>query len=565
MEYLLKSSALIVIFYLSYKLFLARDTFFVSNRYFLLVGLITSFVSPFLVIPKYVEKAPIDLSQYAFSSQIATENTVKLSDIFDYIPILYFIGVSFFMLRFMIQFSSLFMVILNNKSEKNGPYKFIKTGKSISPFSFFRWIVYNPDQFSQQELDQIITHEKAHASQSHSLDILMTHLCCVILWFNPFIWFYKKDLKQNLEFIADQETANKTACKKSYQYTLLKTSLPSHQLVLSNNFYNSLIKKRIVMLHKSKSKKINQIKYAFVIPILAFFLMSFNTKEIYVNKAKNTLTENLYKNDLIEVIITKEFTDEAINNLKKDISKEGYAVSINGVKRNKQGEITSIKIEVKSKSAQATFGVDSNEAIQPIKITIENGGKNISIGNGSLKSRKHLVVFSDDDQDEVDHPDSDKNVFIFKMNDSDDNTIKEEVIIKNGDTIRLRKNHNGHIIKMDSEDDVMFVSKDENAKKVRKVIKITNNGNEDERIWTSDDDEQVILNGNKQTKVRIHSTDDKTPLMILDGKEISNEEMNNIDPNTIDKVEVLKDETATKKYGDKGKYGVVLITTKKKN
>src|SRR5690606_37026592 len=121
----------------------------------------------------------------------------------------------------------------------------------------------------------IITHEKTHANQYHSIDILLTQLSCIVLWFNPFIWFYNKDLKQNLEFIADKTTLKQNHCKKSYQYTLLKTSIPSHQMALSNNFYNSLIKKRIVMLHKSKSKKINQLKYALVIPVVALFLMGF--------------------------------------------------------------------------------------------------------------------------------------------------------------------------------------------------------------------------------------------------------------------------------------------------
>ena len=107
----------------------------------------------------------------------------------------------------------------------------------MSPFSFFNWIVYNPAQFSSIELEQIITHEKVHANQKHSLDILLTHISTIVLWFNPFIWFFSNVLKQNLEFIADKETPKQTSSKKSYQYTLLKTSMPSHQLALSNSFY----------------------------------------------------------------------------------------------------------------------------------------------------------------------------------------------------------------------------------------------------------------------------------------------------------------------------------------
>jgi bla regulator protein BlaR1 len=566
MEYLLKTSALVVIFYLSYKLFLERDTFFESNRWFLLIGLVSSFIIPFLVIPIYVEQTSIDLSQYVFANQLSQQITEKPFNVLDYLPFVYLIGFVFFSVRFIFQFISLALVILNNKGERIGSYIYIKTTNDVSPFSFFNWIVFNPNQFSELELEQIITHEKAHANQSHSLDILLTHLSCIVLWFNPFIWFYNKDLKQNLEFIADKVTANNTECKKSYQYTLLKTSVPTHQMALSNNFYNSLIKKRIVMLHKSKSKKINQIKYAFVIPILALFLMSFNTKEIYVNKVKNPLIENLSKNEVIEVIITKDFTNEALENLKKDISNQGYNMTIKGVKRNKKGEITAIKIEVKSKSANANFNLDSDEAIKPIKITIENEGKNISIGNGDIKKSHHTTFITEDGEThDIDHSGAEKNVFIIKSDGSDADIIKEEIIIKNGDTVRLVKNINGNNIKMDTNEDVFFINKDNKDKKIHKVIKIKTSGKEDEMTWTSDYDEKVILNDKKETKVRIILSDDKAPLMILNGQEITNEEMNSINPNTIDKVEVLKDENATIKYGDKGKNGVVVITTKNKN
>ena len=96
------------------------------------------------------------------------------------------------------------------------------------------------------------------------------------------VWLYKKDLKQNLEFIADKNAQANTNCKKSYQHLLLKTSVPNYQVALTNNFYNSSIKKRIVMLHKNRSHKRNQLKFLLVLPALVLFLMSFNTKEIYI-------------------------------------------------------------------------------------------------------------------------------------------------------------------------------------------------------------------------------------------------------------------------------------------
>ena len=53
-------------------------------------------------------------------------------------------------------------------------------------------------------------------------------------------------------------------------------------------------------------------------------------------------------------------------------------------------------------------------------------------------------------------------------------------------------------------------------------------------------------------------------LVILDGIPSDKNLLNDIDPNTIESMNVLKGESAIKKYGNKGKEGVIEITTKKK-
>ncbi|MDO5981605.1 M56 family peptidase [Flavivirga spongiicola] len=369
MEYLLKVSAVIAIFYLIYKVFLQRDTFFESNRGFLLLGLMTSFIVPFLVIPIYIEYTPTLTTNYSFGDTTVLENTEESFNIIDYLPFVYLAGVLFFSCRFIVQFVSLSTLIFKNKSEKQNGFTFIKISTNISPFSFFNWIVYNPTQFGKTELNQIITHEKVHVRQYHSIDILLTQLSCIVLWFNPFIWFYSKDVKQNLEFIADQKAQSKFSCKKSYQTTLLKTSLPPHQMALSNNFYNSLIKKRIIMLHKSKSKKINLIKYAFAIPLLAMFLISFNTEEIYVAKVSKNSDSNIVENqenktsDGIKIIFNKDLSDKDLKKIERKLKKNDIKFIYTDLNRNNEGEITNISTKFEVEGGHCTYNAVNN----PIK------------------------------------------------------------------------------------------------------------------------------------------------------------------------------------------------------
>ncbi|WP_339916329.1 M56 family metallopeptidase [Yeosuana marina] len=575
MEYLLKASAIIVIFYTCYKVCLQRDTFFEQNRWFLLAGLFLALFIPLIVIPIYIEAQPINFDNLVFVENASTTNATEPSfNISLLLNSVYFIGVVVFVIRFILQITSLLPLIMTGTKQKMGRYHFITTTQEVSPFSFFNLIVFNPKSFSDVELEQILTHEKVHVHQYHTLDIIISELACIVFWFNPFIWLYNKDLKQNLEFIADKNAINDSNCKKSYQYTLLKTSIPTHQLALTNNFYTSLIKKRIVMLHKSKSKKINLLKYTLVIPILALFLMSFNTEEVMIEKTLTPTNSNSHKelpvinklpssfkpntesqpikksvsnnfasktseisSSSIEVIITKDYTDSDFENLKTKFNNEGYTLKVKGIKRNKQKEITSIKIDVSSKSSNANYNIDTDEAISPIKISIDDKGGNISIGNSHIKNEKNTVfVTGYGNNKKRTLSDTENNVYVISSDDeNDDNVQVNEFIIKNGDSMHVKKFH--------------------------KKIKL--NDDHSNLSWTTDSSEnkKIIITG-KSTGIKIASKDGKEPLFIVDGKVISKKEMNDIDPKSIEKVEVLKGDGAIKNYGEDAANGVILIKKK---
>ncbi|WP_298239108.1 M56 family metallopeptidase [uncultured Algibacter sp.] len=612
MEYLIKVSAVIAIFYIIYKVFLDRYTFFESNRWFLLFGLITAFAIPFLVIPVYIESSPAIVPDYLYAG--TTSNVVEQRATFnlvDTITSIYLLGLVAFSIRFIIQIAALFLIIIKNKKEKEGHYIFIKTNSNISPFSFFNWIVYNPKDYSQTELSLIIAHEKVHACQFHSVDVLLTQLSCIILWFNPFIWLYNKDLKQNLEFIADKNAQQNSNCKKSYQYTLLKTSMPTHQLALSNNFYNSLIKKRIVMLQKSKSKKINQIKYILVVPLLTLFLMSFNTKTIFIEKENPLINElnsfnfnedkpeteqqtNLIAEEPIinkeygntketkkeskpsivnnnldkaknvqDFIITKNSSDADLDKLISKIKAAGVDIKFKGVKRNSKGEITSIKIEAKSKNSNASFNLNSDETIEPIKISFKKGGKNLSIGNTSAIHRLHTSG-------------KDHNVFIYSDEDDDrkihkitGDSIHYTYATKKGKYHVLSKNKKVEIISSDDSDgevEVIIESDDDNDENHEEDAIIIKNG---KTITTSNKGSntfkvKTLGNSKSDSKIIITSDDKEQPLFIVDGEEYEKTGIDDIKPDNIESINVLKGESAEKKYGNKGKNGVVEIITKKK-
>jgi bla regulator protein blaR1 len=596
MEYLIKASAVIAIFYVCYKLFLQRETFFESNRWFLLIGIIVAFAIPLVVIPIYVTVESLPLENIIISSDNSPIGIVeKPFDILQLISIIYLFGVVLFLGKILLQFGSLKFLLLSNNKHKRGSYTFIKTNSNTHPFSFFKWIVYNPKQFNKDELQQIITHEKVHARQYHSIDIILTQISSIVFWFNPFVWLYKKAMEQNLEFIADKSTQEQINCKKSYQHLLLKTSVPHYKMALANNFYNSLIKKRIVMLHKSKSNKFRVWKYALILPVLALFLMNFNTKEVITytesSNSNNLVSESLVDADEIEErLISKDFSKADLEQVKKELADKGVKLKFSGIKRNSENEIIAIKIEAESDSASANFNTSSDEPIDPIVIKINTENNKISIGNTS-NSDMHFgegyTFVTKDGNHKIHKSGKGNNVFVYSS-DNDKHEDEHEVIEKE-DKIIIKSGAKIHEIKKVLKDKNVFVIsgdkgeiidlKGEAIKYGKAIIEKDKKGNfvkgykhkdGNVKIWTGDDDKVYEFRSNDDKgndKFFISNKDGNQPLIILDGKEIVNKKKLDdlVEPNNIESISVLKGEAAIKLYGKKGKDGVVEIYSKGKN
>ncbi|WP_412561401.1 M56 family metallopeptidase [Winogradskyella sp. MIT101101] len=648
MEYLLKASAVVFIFYLFYKLMLQRETFFQTNRLYLITGLVTAIALPLVIIPIYIEYTPV-LVEASATFDIGTEGQgiSKNATKFDWLQfsfMIYGIGVAFFFSKLLIELASLKLLFNRHSYFKNGSYILIETDNDIPPFSFFNWIVYNPNKYSNEELEHILNHEKAHAKELHSIDIMITQLACVVFWFNPFIWLYKKEIEQNLEFIADDKAQNFSECEKSYQLVLLKSSVPKNKLLITNTFYNSQIKKRIIMLHKSKSNRLNAWKYALILPALALFLMSFNTKEILIevedpanlsNTAQNEASSQLndfYNNinfdnsnkaiasnkanvpkknqnrltaptttkavknksktlgDVSITIIDKNTTDSELDKIKETLKKEGLTIKFKGVKRNNNGEITAIKIDAKSKKSSTNYQISSDdEAIEPIKIVFDEENNSISIGNGHAKhghntyvyetkagwkhkihktgSGNNVFVISDDEHEEHVHEDHEHD---------EDHEHEAKVIVKKrgkkGKLKKIKQSKDVRVISGDEDGEIIEIIVDEDGDDKKETIivngeKISTANGKKKNVWVTKtdgtEDTFVIELDDSDDNVFISGDNGKSPLFIVDGKEVSREKFKDLNAKEIESVTVLKDKNAIEKYGDKGKDGVIIVKTKK--
>ncbi len=371
--YLLKSSALLAAFFLAYHLLLRKETFFKSNRWYLLFGLVTSLILPLVTFKKVILIEPVKQTlDWNLLAQSLPQNTVSepqtlVIDWFLVLLSVYGIGLAVFLLRFLFDFYSLAKMLKGKTVMKQEDYKFLDVAENVSPFSYFNYIVYNSSFFSQNELDNILEHEKVHSDQNHTIDVLIVRIFCIAFWYNPFVWLYKKAILQNLEFIADYEASKKIADIKAYQRTLLKITTHDYCVSITNHFFQSLIKKRIVMLNKSQSKKWNSWKYSLVIPALIAFMFYFQVKVVAQEKPSENVT--VIPTNGVETVINKNSSDKDLKSESERIKKEsGVNLKISKVKRNKEGQIIAIKAEFKDKNGKSgTTQVSGNEPIKPIR------------------------------------------------------------------------------------------------------------------------------------------------------------------------------------------------------
>jgi hypothetical protein len=553
--YILKTSGLITVFYLAYYFLLRKETFFNGNRWFLLTGLITSVVLPFIVYTKTVWIASTPTSDISNYQIYTPQNDLDISLVdwnFALIAI-YGIGFLALLIKFAFDFYSLNSVLKGKKIKQQADFKFIDIKENIAPFSYFDYIVYNSSLYSALELESIIEHEKVHSEQNHTIDVLVSRIFCILFWFNPIIWLYKKSILQNLEFIADSEAAQKISDKKAYQYTLLKITTHENCVAITNHFFQSLIKKRIIMLNKNQSKKRNSWKYYVVIPALAAFVLLFQVEIIAKEKG-------LSKKETLKVDPKEEITAVDIYKIKNSITDQELKVMaetlkqnhnidavFSDLKRNSENLLKAIKIEVKKGSELAqTYLVNESKAIKNcgiIVMTYKNGSKKVVFTTDNKIDDKKIA----EELKNEPNNNSNTNASVFKTTSTTTNGNNANITIKNND-------EDAHDITIQSKDGKNSDSNSSNFTSI-KIHKIASAN----KVNTDTKTETTI----KVSSAKKGNSKKSEQLIIIDGVIVSDISLDELDSQNIKSMSVFKGSEAIAKYGTQGENGVIEIVTKK--
>jgi len=312
---------------------------------------------------------------------------------------IYLIGLGIFFINFLVQFSILIFYRLKFPTLKDGKLTIVEMEGDKAPFSFLNMIYINPSKYDYDTYEQILAHEKIHINKWHSIDIFLSELALIVLWFNPFAWMYRKVVEHNLEYLTDQEMLASGANAEVYQMNLLKVSVPELPLSLSTNYNQSFLKKRIHMMNAKKSSARSTWKYLFILPILGLTIALLNPTLTSAQSNEQETQQELEEKP--EQTDQQEKEAKAVRNFNKEYQNE--------VEKAEERELQSISTSTGQGNLEVVFDQsdqdDSSSAISDLSMLKIDPDVDLSVSktdNGfSIISSDHQTYFVDKKNDKT--------------------------------------------------------------------------------------------------------------------------------------------------------------------
>jgi len=537
-QYLLLANVYLVLFYAFYALLLRRETFFQLNRVYLVSAAVLSFIIP-LIQSNWVKNLFITQQvHYTFYGSGVTiygykpvATPVSIGEVLAY---LYLSGVLFLTLRFVWQ-----LISLN---------KIIKQPGQSAAFSFFKKIKLDE---TIDNSNIITAHEQIHAKQWHSADVLIIEAVMIVNWLNPVVYFYRRAIKHIHEFIADSHALKIADNKADYALLLLTQTFntPSHQL--ANHFFNhSLLKQRIMMLHKNKSQRIALIKYGLSAPLFILMLI-LSSATVNASKAITRINKKAAQVLLIPAIpantTVAQVATPAADNTKTETT------------------VTTSKTKSETLTSTTAANKPVQETLTVIPTDTTSGNEVFSAVEQEPTFHGGINAFYEFLAKNIKYPES------MRKNHISGKVIVQFIVEKDGSLSGIK------VLRGPCDDAgteaarVLALSPPwdpgiQNGRKVRVQYTVpiaftldgdTQNSEMALAHTSSDTSKASVFVINKGTQVL-------QPLYVIDGKILKGSDFNKtvIKPEDINSITVLNGKSATDKYGTAGANGVILITTK---
>ena len=610
--YDLKVAVLLAIFYMFYRLMLARETFHRINRIVLLATAIASFVLPLCVITMHetitmemdMSLLATDVSTDAITYKAPSEPATPWWKIV--LPTLFIIGMVATLGHTLLSLFRIIRMIRHSEQhpQDDGTTICVSANAKVAPFSWMHYIVMNRMDYEARD-EAILTHERGHIRLHHSWDLILVDTLTSLQWFNPAMWMLRSDLRAIHEYEADAVVLSQGINARQYQYLLITKAASIGGYSLANGISHSTLKNRINMMLHTQSPRQRYLKLLALLPIVAVALAvnaETVTDVVYTNS--EAPSEERLSNEILATAESQPAESEAVvaddnekfiaKGIVYDYSEDkptpivGAIVQVVGTKR---GTVTDkdgrFRIEVsKGEKLQVAY-VGFESTILGVSKAFSDDGKDYIVGlmkedaNPADPNKAFDVV-----EEMPQFPGGPSKLFEFLAQNVNYPTEAEKANIQGRVIATFVVEKDGSIsnVKVVKSIDPLldaeavrvinampnWIPGKQNGKEVR--VKYTvpisfhlqgKDANVAQYEGTVKYDREAKSKPSELVVVGYGSETYQKPLVYVDGKEYPFENINKIDPKTIDRMDVLKDKEAVDKYGEKAKNGVILITTKK--
>ncbi len=501
------------LFFLLYAVWLQKETFFRANRWYLLITLIAGLIIPLIEFQIPINTPSSEVLNPAYFLETITVTAQAFETNLEEIVItpvneswsmqfvllsIYWLGVLFFASRFIYGVFQIVRLAYSGKIVRKQQYILVKTNEVHLPFSFMDYMFWSEKvAFNQEDHEKILRHELSHIRGNHSIDVLITELLCIFLWCSPFIFLYKKALKNIHEYLADDAVLKDTPTKK-YGQLLLKQSQSGLQIAQANNFIHSQLKNRIIMMTKTKSQRYSLLKYTAILPLFLLLVFSISAKNTFADFSPDIIEQSIVQ-DTIPVVQDSE-SDEVFN-VVEEMPRFKGCEELAESERKACADKNMLMFVYKNIKYPAEARKNGIEGTIVTSFIIEK--------NGEITEPKILRSIGGGCDEEVLRIVESMPAFIPGKQRGKNVRVKYMLPVKfklEGDTKKPNSNLAEKIEKKFPEGNVLYV---------------------------------------------------------LNGKVVNS--LEHLDPKDIEKINVLKNEAAIEKYGEKGKDGVIEVITKYQN
>ena len=547
--YLLKVNIAIALFYMFYKLFFAGDTFWKTRRFYLTFSILLSFIYPSFSIISWLEQS-VPMQQLITNYTVLQEVTItpEQDHSLKLTSILYMIYASIagiLLVRLCVQLISIWKINKSGTKHWVQGTEIIALQRNIAPFSFFGKIYMNPSLHNEIQTKEILAHELTHVRQLHSLDVVLSEVLTILCWFNPASWLLKQEIRQNLEYLADNKVIESGFDTKSYQYHLLQLSYQTPDLNLTNKFNISPLKKRITMMNQQKTSKAGIIKYLLIVPLGLALIVSSNA-ETLISSAQKTFQD---KTTAINVQDEPQLTTDKTTKKLDEIVVVGYAVAHEKLKEPASPPSP-------PPPPEQTLGVDikAQETISSPPVTIQQPSDDDDVTFTVVEKMPQ-------------YPGGDRELFKYLSQNIRYPVEAQKAGIQGRVICQFIVEKDGAISNVRV---VRSVDPNLDAEAVRVINAMPNWQPGEQRGKKVSVEYTLPINFRLDNSPSKGKSDSKSPsIIIIDGEIKSAEFMSHLKKEDIEKVEVLKGDSEEKKnelinkYGDQAANGVIMITTKK--